>query len=86
MALIDIYFYSQLAEEAGVPAGVLNVVTCSRDYASEVGKELCENTLVSKISFTGSTAVGKVGSFICECHFWRVKTLWWLDNIVIKDS
>lgn len=50
----------QLAEEAGLPAGVLNVVTCSRDNASAVGKELCENTLVSKISFTGSTAVGKI--------------------------
>jgi len=55
----------QLAEEAGVPAGVLNVVTCSRDYASEVGKELCENTLVSKISFTGSTAVGKI--LLAQC-------------------
>lgn len=50
----------QLAQEAGVPAGVLNVVTCSRDNAATVGKELCENTLVSKISFTGSTFVGKI--------------------------
>lgn len=50
----------QLAEEAGVPAGVLNVVTCSRVNAAAIGKELCENPLVAKISFTGSTAVGKI--------------------------
>ncbi|XP_022110048.1 succinate-semialdehyde dehydrogenase, mitochondrial-like [Acanthaster planci] len=49
-----------LAEEAGVPPGVFNVVTCSRDHAAEVGKVLCESPLVSKISFTGSTATGKI--------------------------
>jgi len=50
----------QLAEEAGIPAGVLNCVTCSRDNASAVGKVLTEHPLVAKISFTGSTAVGKI--------------------------
>jgi len=50
----------QLAQEAGVPDGVMNVVTSSRDNAPGLGKELCENTCVSKISFTGSTAVGKI--------------------------
>ncbi|XP_012939344.1 glutarate-semialdehyde dehydrogenase isoform X2 [Aplysia californica] len=50
----------QLAEEAGLPAGVLNVVTGSRDNAAALGKELCESPIVSKISFTGSTAVGKI--------------------------
>ncbi len=47
-----------LAEKAGFPAGVLNVVT-GMD-ASAIGKELCENPSVKKISFTGSTRVGKV--------------------------
>jgi len=47
----------KLAEEAGVPAGVLNVVTGS---AQEIGKELTENPLVRKISFTGSTETGKI--------------------------
>jgi succinate-semialdehyde dehydrogenase/glutarate-semialdehyde dehydrogenase len=46
-----------LAEEAGVPSGVLNVVTSRR--ASEVGLELTTNPLVRKFSFTGSTGVGK---------------------------
>jgi succinate-semialdehyde dehydrogenase/glutarate-semialdehyde dehydrogenase len=46
-----------LAERAGVPIGVLNVVTGS---ATEIGGELTSNPTVRKISFTGSTAVGKV--------------------------
>jgi succinate-semialdehyde dehydrogenase/glutarate-semialdehyde dehydrogenase len=48
---------AELAERAGVPAGVFNVVTGS---ASEVGGELTSNPTVRKISFTGSTAVGKI--------------------------
>ncbi|CAH1783513.1 unnamed protein product [Owenia fusiformis] len=50
----------ELAEEAGLPAGVLNIVTCSRSNAPKVGKLLCEHPLVAKISFTGSTATGKI--------------------------
>jgi len=46
-----------LAEEAGFPKGVFNVITGS---ASEIGKELTENPIVKKISFTGSTEVGKI--------------------------
>ncbi|MEM7161870.1 MAG: NAD-dependent succinate-semialdehyde dehydrogenase [Bacteroidota bacterium] len=49
---------AQLAEEAGFPPGVFNVVTSNRP--SEVGLELTTNSLVKKISFTGSTAVGKL--------------------------
>jgi len=49
-----------LAEKAEIPAGVLNVVTSSRQNASAAGKVICEHPLVAKISFTGSTAVGKV--------------------------
>ncbi len=47
-----------LAERAGVPAGVFNVVTSSR--ASETGKEFCENPGVRKLTFTGSTDVGRI--------------------------
>lgn len=50
----------ELAEKAGLPPGVLNIVTCSRDNAAAVGRTLCENPIVKKISFTGSTAVGKM--------------------------
>lgn len=46
-----------LAEEAGVPAGVFSVVTGS---ASEIGSEMTSNSLVRKVSFTGSTEVGRL--------------------------
>ncbi|PLR22903.1 succinate-semialdehyde dehydrogenase (NADP(+)) [Caulobacter zeae] len=49
---------ARLAIEAGVPAGVLNVVTGTD--ASAIGKALCEDGRVRKLSFTGSTPVGKV--------------------------
>ena len=46
-----------LAEQAGLPPGVLNVVTGA---ARDIGGELTSNPLVRKISFTGSTEVGKL--------------------------
>lgn len=46
---------AELAERAGVPKGVINIVTGS---AKEIGGELTSNNLVRKISFTGSTEVG----------------------------
>lgn len=46
-----------LAEEAGVPAGVFSVVTGS---ATEIGGEMTSNALVRKLSFTGSTEVGRL--------------------------
>jgi succinate-semialdehyde dehydrogenase / glutarate-semialdehyde dehydrogenase len=47
-----------LAEKAGFPPGVINIVTSSD--SSETGKEFCENKKVRKLSFTGSTQVGKI--------------------------
>ncbi|MCP5087673.1 MAG: NAD-dependent succinate-semialdehyde dehydrogenase [Rhodobacteraceae bacterium] len=47
-----------LGERAGIPAGVFNVVPSADAVA--IGKELCENPKVSKITFTGSTRVGKI--------------------------
>ncbi len=49
---------AELAERAGLPAGVFNVVTSARP--EEVGAELTANPLVRKVSFTGSTEVGKL--------------------------
>ncbi|MEJ7739363.1 MAG: NAD-dependent succinate-semialdehyde dehydrogenase [Chitinophagaceae bacterium] len=46
-----------LAEKAGFPPGVYNTITTTNN--SEVGLELCENKKIRKLSFTGSTAVGK---------------------------
>src|ERR1043165_6161515 len=48
---------AELAERAGVPKGVLNVITGS---ASEIGGEMTSNPIVKKLSFTGSTEIGKV--------------------------
>ncbi len=49
---------AELAERAGLPKGVLNIVTTNR--AAEVGGELTANPIVRKLSFTGSTEVGKL--------------------------
>ena len=46
-----------LAEQAGVPPGVFSVVT---GPAKEIGAEMCANPIVRKLTFTGSTAVGRL--------------------------
>lgn len=48
---------AELAQQAGVPNGVLNVITGD---AAMIGQVLCSHPLVRKISFTGSTTVGKI--------------------------
>ncbi|KAI8098422.1 Aldehyde/histidinol dehydrogenase [Gilbertella persicaria] len=50
---------AELAKRVGIPPGVVNIVPTEKNVA-EVGKELCTNPIVKKISFTGSTAVGKL--------------------------
>ena len=47
-----------LAERAGIPAGVFSVLPSSS--SSEIGKEFCENPAVRKLTFTGSTEVGRI--------------------------
>ncbi len=49
---------AELAERAGIPAGVFNVIPSSR--SSEIGKEFCENPGIRKLTFTGSTEVGRI--------------------------
>jgi vanillin dehydrogenase len=63
---------AEVLEEAGVPKGVFNVVTCSRDNVSAVGDELIANPAVRGVSFTGSTAIGsqvaaKAGGLLKKC-------------------
>ena len=48
----------ELASRAGIPKGVLSIIPSSR--SSEIGKEFCENPIVRKLTFTGSTEVGRV--------------------------
>jgi succinate-semialdehyde dehydrogenase/glutarate-semialdehyde dehydrogenase len=47
-----------LADRAGIPKGVLSIIPSTS--SSEIGKEFCENPLVRKLTFTGSTEVGRV--------------------------
>lgn len=49
---------AELAQRAGIPDGLLNIVTTRR--SAEVGRVLCEHPVIRKLSFTGSTAVGKL--------------------------
>ncbi|HIG08882.1 MAG TPA: NAD-dependent succinate-semialdehyde dehydrogenase [Alphaproteobacteria bacterium] len=49
----------ELAHRAGMPKGVINLVSVSEEKVAEVGDELCTNKYVRKISFTGSTNVGR---------------------------
>ena len=49
---------AKLAEEAGLPKGLLSVLTSTR--SSAVGMEFCENEKVRKLTFTGSTEVGRI--------------------------
>lgn len=50
----------KLCEEVGFPAGVVNVLATDHEYTSKVGALLCEHPNIKKISFTGSTGVGKI--------------------------
>ena len=47
-----------LGERAGLPAGIFSVITSTR--SSDIGKEFCENHAVRKLTFTGSTEVGRI--------------------------
>lgn len=51
---------AKLAQEAGFPPGVINVIPTSRFNAKFIGRTFCSSPKISVISFTGSTMVGKV--------------------------
>ena len=51
---------AELAVRAGIPAGVLNVLTADSDNSIAVGKVFCASDIVRHISFTGSTEVGRI--------------------------
>jgi acyl-CoA reductase-like NAD-dependent aldehyde dehydrogenase len=51
---------AEIFEEAGLPPGVLNVITSTREDAVEVGDEMIAHPAVRRISFTGSTEVGRI--------------------------
>jgi succinate-semialdehyde dehydrogenase/glutarate-semialdehyde dehydrogenase len=51
---------AELAHRAGLPPGVMNIVTADAQRSIEVGKVLCESPIVRHLSFTGSTPVGRI--------------------------
>lgn len=51
---------AELAQRAGMPAGVLNILTADGPQSIAVGKFLCESPVVRHLSFTGSTEVGRI--------------------------
>lgn len=56
---------AHLALKAGIPKGALNVLTTSLDNTPSVAEALCLHPLIKKVSFTGSTRVGKIISGLC---------------------
>jgi succinate-semialdehyde dehydrogenase / glutarate-semialdehyde dehydrogenase len=51
---------AELAQRAGMPAGVLNVLPADSDNSIEIGRVLCSSDVVRHLSFTGSTEVGRI--------------------------
>ena len=51
---------AELAHRAGIPPGVINVVTADADNSIAVGKTICASPVVRHVSFTGSTPVGRI--------------------------
>jgi acyl-CoA reductase-like NAD-dependent aldehyde dehydrogenase len=64
--------WAELFEEAGLPAGVLNIVTHAPGEAGVIGDELMSNPLVRRINFTGSTATGRRLAEAAGRHLKRV--------------
>ncbi|MGM9485957.1 NAD-dependent succinate-semialdehyde dehydrogenase [Ideonella sp. YS5] len=56
---------AELAQRAGMPAGVLNVLTADGGNSIEIGKVLCASDVVRHLSFTGSTEVGRILAAQC---------------------
>ncbi|KQW49185.1 aldehyde dehydrogenase [Nocardioides sp. Root1257] len=65
---LDTYLMAELLQEAGVPAGVVNIVAAGR----EVGEHLVRHPDVDKVAFTGSTAAGRAIGSICGQQLKRV--------------
>jgi acyl-CoA reductase-like NAD-dependent aldehyde dehydrogenase len=63
---------ADLFAEAGFPAGTINVVACSRRNVGDVGGKLINDPRIARVSFTGSTAVGKEVAKACAAQLKRV--------------
>jgi succinate-semialdehyde dehydrogenase/glutarate-semialdehyde dehydrogenase len=56
---------AELAQRAGMPAGVLNVITADAEGSIAIGRQLCASDVVRHLSFTGSTEVGRILAAQC---------------------
>ncbi|NUP84372.1 MAG: NAD-dependent succinate-semialdehyde dehydrogenase [Burkholderiaceae bacterium] len=63
---------AELALRAGMPSGVLNIVTADGDNSIEIGKVLCSSDVVRHLSFTGSTEVGRILARQCASTIKKV--------------
>lgn len=79
---------AEIFEEAGFPPGVLNVITHTKEDAPEVGDELIAHPAVRRISFTGSTEIGRIVAEKAGRHLKRaVMELGGKDPlIVLRDA
>ncbi|CAI7590437.1 unnamed protein product [Penicillium manginii] len=62
---ISVLVLAELAQRAGIPAGVLNVLTTDLENTPPLSEALCKHPLVKKVTFTGSTRVGKLVAAHC---------------------
>lgn len=80
-------FFAEVVEEAGLPPGVFNVVTSSRERVAEMGDELVENPRVKGISFTGSTPVGRAIAARAGAHLKKCCVeLGGKDSLIVLDD
>jgi succinate-semialdehyde dehydrogenase/glutarate-semialdehyde dehydrogenase len=56
---------AELAQRAGMPSGVLNVLPADSEHSISIGKVLCSSDVVRHLSFTGSTEVGRILAAQC---------------------
>jgi succinate-semialdehyde dehydrogenase len=63
---LSVLALADLALRAGLPPGVLNVITTDNDNTPSVSEALCKHPLVRKVTFTGSTAVGRIIAQHCS--------------------
>jgi succinate-semialdehyde dehydrogenase len=69
---ITVLVLAHLASKAGFPPGALNVLTTDLDKTPELSEALCRHDLIKKVSFTGSTRVGKLVAKICSDNLKKV--------------
>lgn len=66
---LDVYYFAEALQEAGLPDGVFNLITGGRD----TGRALVSHPEVDKVSFTGSTAAGREIGEVCGRSFKRLQ-------------